>query len=185
VLTVWMLFIFCTVCLYTDVAERKIYNGVILCGILAALGINIMQNGFITGFLFTATGLLTGIFLLIVPFIMGGLGAGDVKMLGMIGAFTGHLLVVQVLMVSAVVGGIFALAVMITNRNLLQRLWALLKGCALFVLTGNTVYFTGIHERNAQKNAIPYGAALSVGVIIIYIMGSMNYALPGFSMPLF
>jgi prepilin peptidase CpaA len=176
-----MLFIFVAVCLYTDLTERKIYNSVILCGIVAALIINIIQLNMIEGTLFTFTGLLIGILLLIIPFIMGGLGAGDVKMLGMIGAFTGHGIVVQVMLASAVVGGIYALIVMLAGRKLMSRMWKIIQGFYFFAATKKVVYCSNIQDKDAEKNAIPYGVALSAGVIIIYVLGSMNHALTSMS----
>jgi prepilin peptidase CpaA len=180
-LNVWILFLFVAVCLYTDLTERKIYNSVILSGIVAALVINIIQLNMIAGTLFTFAGLLIGILLLLIPFIMGGLGAGDVKMLGMIGAFTGHGIVVQILLASAVVGGIYALIVMLAGRKLLSRMWKIVQGLYLFAVTKKMVYCNNLQDKDAEKNAIPYGVALSAGVIIIYVLGSMNHALTGIS----
>lgn len=176
-LNVWILFLFVAVCLYTDLTERKIYNSVILSGIVAASVINIIQLNLIAGTLFTYTGLFIGILLLIIPFILGGLGAGDVKMLGMIGAFTGYAMVVQIMLASAVVGGIYALIVMLAGRKLMSRMWRIIQGLYLFAATKKTVYCSNIQDQDAEKNAIPYGVALSAGVIIIYVLGSMNHAL--------
>ena len=97
----FILSIFVIICLVTDLRERKIYNKVIAAGLVTALITNVILQGFFNGLRFTLAGLLMGIILLLLPFSMGGLGAGDVKMLGMIGAFTGSLMVVQVMLVSA------------------------------------------------------------------------------------
>lgn len=178
-LNVWMLFLFVAVCLYTDLTERKIYNSVVLCGIVTALVINITLLNITEGIVFTFAGLFTGILLLIIPFIVGGLGAGDVKMLGMIGAFTGYGIVVQIMLASAVVGGIYALIVMLAGRKLMSRMWKIIQGFYLFAVTKKVVYCSNIKDKDAEKNAIPYGVALSAGVIIIYVLGSMNHAITG------
>ncbi|MBS4021929.1 MAG: prepilin peptidase [Dethiobacter sp.] len=176
---------FVAVCLYTDLADRKIYNNVIVCGIAAAFLQNMVRLGLLEGAVISLTGLLTGIFLLVLPFIAGGLGAGDVKMLGMIGAFLGHGQVVEVLLVSALVGGVFAVAAMIRGRGILRRLWNFFTGFIFFLFTHQAAYLRSLDESEAQKKAIPYGAALSAGVIIIYILGSMELNLPGFGPSLF
>ncbi len=174
-LDVWILFIFVAICLYTDLTKRKIYNSVILCGIIAALFINIAELSIKEGTIYTFYGLFTGIILLIFPFILGGLGAGDVKMLGMIGTFTGYQVVFQIFLASAVVGGVYSLIVMLMGRNLTSRMWKIIQGLYLFCVTRKTIYCSNLQEKDAEENAIPYGVALSAGVIIIYVLGSMNY----------
>lgn len=177
-LHVTVLFVFVTVCLYTDLTERKIYNTVVLCGACAALLLNMLRFGATEGFYYTLTGLFTGFLLLIIPFILGGLGAGDVKMLGMIGAFTGHMLVVQVMLASALAGGVFALVKMIIKRQLAWRMRRLLTGAFLALVTGKTFYLANLSDEQESPGAIPYGAALFAGVVIIYILGSTNRLYP-------
>ncbi|HZK23923.1 MAG TPA: prepilin peptidase [Oscillospiraceae bacterium] len=177
----FVLSIFVIICLVTDLRERKIYNKVIIAGLVSALVINIILQGFVNGLRFTVVGLLMGIILLLLPFIMGGLGAGDVKMLGMIGAFTGSSMVVQILLISALVGGVFALITMAKEGRILMRLAQLFKGLYCFIFTRKSLHLGGLHETEASTKSIPYGVALSVGVLIVYILGSMEYVLPGFS----
>jgi prepilin peptidase CpaA len=178
---VWVLFGFVAVCFYTDMVERKIYNAVILCGLVVAFILNGLQQGLYLGTTNTLAGFFTGIFLLIIPFILGGLGAGDVKMLGMIGAFVGHAVVVEVLLASAIVGGIYAFLVMLKQGRMLKRLKIVFIGIFCSIGTRKSLHLNTLDDHESQKHAIPYGAALSTGVIIIYIMGSLNYMLPAFA----
>ena len=64
----------------TDLRSQKIPNMVTLPAALAALAYHTKING-LEGFLFSATGLAAGIALLILPYLMGGMGAGDAKLL--------------------------------------------------------------------------------------------------------
>ena len=78
--------------LYTDIKERKIYNKTTITGI--ALGIIFNSLLFATphlesGLLFSIQGIALGLILFFVPFSLGGLGGGDLKLLAMIGAFQG------------------------------------------------------------------------------------------------
>ncbi len=172
------LFAFVTVCLVTDLAERKIYNSVVLFGLVAAFVCNIFAHGLYLGATYTLSGFFTGIFLLVIPFIMGGLGAGDVKMLGMIGAFVGHGAVVDVFLASAVAGGVFALVVMLKEGGFLKRMKKLLISLFCFACTRRTVYLDNLQDPSVAGKAIPFGVALSVGVIIVYVMGSLNNLMP-------
>lgn len=174
---VWTLFFFVAICLVTDLAERKIYNVVVLAGSLAALGLNVWQQGFLPGVQNTFSGFFTGILLLLIPFILGGIGAGDVKMLGMVGAFLGSSLVLHVMLASAVAGGIFALFVMARERCLPRRLNNTFRAIWCTIVLRKAVYLQSLQDPEQERQSIPYGAAITTGVIIIYIMGSMNYAL--------
>jgi len=181
---IWLLAIFVATCLFTDLTDRKIYNSVILSGIICALCANIFHLNITDGIIFTMTGLFTGIFLLILPFIFGGMGAGDVKMLGMIGAFIGHERVIEVMLASAVVGGVIALVLMFREGRLLGRVWKYFLAYSMVILTRKTTYLNTLDSRKRKRGAtIPYGAAISSGVVIIYILGSLNYTILG--MPLF
>lgn len=179
--TVWLMFAFVAVCVITDLLERKIYNVVVLTGLITALVLNMVTQGAYLGITFTLAGLFTGIILLVFPFAMGGLGAGDVKMLGMIGAFTGSMVVIQVLLVSAIVGGFFALATMLKQGKMLKRFKMLFIGLFCSAGTRKTVHMNNLQDQAAEKYAIPYGVALGVGVIFVYVFGSMHYIMPGFT----
>lgn len=175
------LFVFVAVCLVTDLAERKIYNFVVFFGLSVALVFNIFAQGLYLGATYTLSGFFTGIFLLIIPFIMGGLGAGDVKMLGMVGAFVGHGVVVHVFLASALAGGVLALVVMLKEGGFLKRTKKLLISLCCFAFTRRTLYLDNLQDQSVTGKTIPFGVALSVGVIIVYVMGSMNYGMPGMS----
>ena len=80
-LIVGVMFAFVTVCLVTDLTDRKIYNSVVLSGFALAMIIHMVEQGFLLGLTYTMSGFFTGILLLVIPFALGWLGAGDVKML--------------------------------------------------------------------------------------------------------
>ncbi|MCR3923587.1 MAG: prepilin peptidase [Firmicutes bacterium] len=176
-----LLLFFVTICVVTDLRERKIYNKVILAGLVVALIANIVLYGFLSAMMLVFSGMFTGIILLIVPFLLGGLGAGDVKMLGMIGAFTGTTMTVHIFFASALVGGIFALFTLLKEGRFRMRMQQMSKAFYCAVFARNSFYLEGLHERTVTVRAIPYGVALAAGVLIIYIMGSMDYMLPGLS----
>lgn len=173
-----LLFILVAICLVTDLRERKIYNKVVLTGMVLALVINLINFGLVDGLVFTLTGFFTGVFLLILPFIAGGIGAGDVKMLGMIGAFMGYGKAVEVLLAGAVVGGLFAVVRMVRQGGFLHRLRLTAVSGFMFLCTGKLIYLNKLDDVKDSSSAIPYGAALGAGVVIVYILGSPDKGLP-------
>ncbi|MBS3885982.1 MAG: prepilin peptidase [Dethiobacter sp.] len=174
----WAMFIFITICLITDLAERKIYNIVVIIGLMAALVLNLQELGLKSGLLQTLSGFFTGILLLFIPFILGGIGAGDVKMLGTVGAFIGSSLVVQVMLAAALVGGVYAFIVMVKDKSLLRRMHCIYCASLCAIIMRAKAQPNSRQDSEEEQLTIPYGAAIAVGVIIIYLLGSMNNAFP-------
>jgi len=76
-----------------------------------------------SGLLAGALGLVTGLLLLLPLFALRVLGAGDVKLLAMVGAFLGALATFKALLVIGVVGGVAALLFAVSHRALGRPSW--------------------------------------------------------------
>ena len=104
-----------------DIRERRIPNvltlGTAALGLLYRLGSSGV-DGVMTGM----TGCLLGMALLILPYALGGLGAGDVKLLGALGAWLGPQDVFWVAMYTGLAGGVLALIVAFA-RGYLRQAW--------------------------------------------------------------
>ncbi|MBV1770150.1 MAG: A24 family peptidase, partial [Candidatus Desulforudis sp.] len=75
-----------------------------------------------------------GVAIFVIPFAMGGIGGGDVKLMGAIGALKGWAFTLEAALLTAVWGGVIALlAIVITHRPTALR--DLGKGLGFFVLT--------------------------------------------------
>lgn len=143
---IWVMFLFVAICLLTDLTKRKIYNAVVLSGFTAALVLNLLDMGLKSGFMQTFLGFFTGILLLLIPFILGGIGAGDVKMLGMVGAFLGSSLAVQVMLASALAGGVYALILMIKDGNLLRRLQNIYRAIWCSIVVRERIHLESLQD---------------------------------------
>ncbi len=78
----------------------------------------------------SATGWFVGIALFFPIFALGGLGAGDVKLLGAIGAWLGPSVVLRVALYSTMAGGVLALALAVRSgyaRTAFRNIAFLLK----------------------------------------------------------
>ena len=71
-----------------DFRAQKIPNLITLPAVIIALLYHFFTNG-IDGLTFSALGLAAGIGLLIIPYMLGGMGAGDAKLMGAVGAILG------------------------------------------------------------------------------------------------
>ena len=77
--------IIATVALFTDTRRGRIPNWLTF----PALGLGVALHSFVgggDGLLFAAEGAALGLGLFLVPFLIGGMGAGDVKLLAALGA---------------------------------------------------------------------------------------------------
>ena len=72
----------------TDLAWHRIPNTLLLSALVLALILQTSGDG-LDGMLAAAAGLLAGLAFLMPLHAMGGMGAGDVKLLGVVGAFLG------------------------------------------------------------------------------------------------
>ncbi len=98
-----------------DLATRRIPN--LLTMTAMALGVaGHLVMGRETGLAWSLAGLCVGLGLLLVPALIGGMGGGDLKLMGAVGAIVGPLAVFEIALVSAVAGGILAFAVALRRR---------------------------------------------------------------------
>jgi len=104
-----------------DLATRRIPNILTFGAALAALLFHGYFSG-VSGIGFALAGWLCGAAIFFPVFALGGMGAGDVKLLGAVGAWLGAGSVVWVGLFSGVAGGILGLVVALAYGYLSQAL---------------------------------------------------------------
>lgn len=108
-----------TVACAWDLRTRRIPQVLTLGGALAGFVFHTASGGWNAG-VASAAGWIVGLAIFFLPFALGGLGAGDVKLLGAIGAWLGPMNAVWVGLYAGVAGGILALFVALTRGYLFQ-----------------------------------------------------------------
>lgn len=99
-----------------DLHTYKIPNLITLPAVVGALTYYTGVYG-VSGLTFSLAGLGTGVSLLLIPYLMGGLGGGDVKLMGVVGAFLGAKSVFVAFLFSAIVGGIYAFNTLVLHHK--------------------------------------------------------------------
>jgi prepilin peptidase CpaA len=145
------------VCLITDLKNRQIYNVVLIPVLLFGLGYNLYAGGGV-GLWHSLLGLLTGLGILIIPFALGGMGAGDVKLLATIGAVKGPIFVLYTAFGMGLTGGIIALAILIYQKSLLNTFIRFLRGVW-------SLSKVGAIELDHERIMFPYGVAIVAGAM--------------------
>jgi prepilin peptidase CpaA len=152
------------VSLYTDIKERKILNIVTVPAAGAGLLYNAAAGGLAAGLKVSLGGLLLGMGLLIIPFLMGGIGSGDVKLLGAIGALKGPVFVLYAGLASAIAGGLLAVLLLVYRGTLVQ----VLKNTAWGFATLKGSFLSG---GNLIGGSFPYGIAIAAGTVFTLLTG--------------
>ncbi len=153
-----ILIILIAVCVFTDLKERRIYNIVLLPAVILALFYHIYTAG-LTGGCFSLKGLLIGMGLLLIPYFMGGIGAGDVKFLGAIGSLKGSAFIFTTFLAGAIAGGIMAVFCLLKNKKLSFTIKKL-----FFPFLYRYGLIIDQTENSEESNStIPYGAAIAIG----------------------
>ena len=149
------------ICLISDLKERKIYNIVLLPALLFGLINNLATAGW-PGLLQSLLGFALGLSILIIPFAMGGMGAGDVKLLAVIGAMKGPLFVFYSALGMGLAGGIIAFAILIYQGTLLTLIVNFGRSIWLMLSSGFKVI---AFNYDNEKIMFPYGLAIVAGTI--------------------
>ncbi len=145
----------------TDLRSYKIPNWLTL----SAMAIGLFGHAFIdglSGVLVSLKGLGVGLTLFLILYATGGMGAGDVKLLGAIGSIIGAEGVFTAGIMAMLLGGLYAIATMISFwglRTSLKHITSILKTC---ILTGTT--FSALSSPKEQPQ-LRYGLVIGLGTL--------------------
>jgi len=150
--------------LYTDLRCGKVYNYVTLPAALVGFVLNVAFQG-VDGAIVSIEGWALGIGLFLLPFVLGGMGGGDVKLLAAIGAFLGPELVFKCFVYTAIVGGVIAVFLLLRRRQVGATVNNLLGSFYTLYL-----YRYRVGSSEAGRASFPYAVAIAVGGLsVLYL----------------
>jgi len=156
----------------SDLATARIPNWLTITAAVGACVWHAIVAGR-AGLLFSVAGWVVGIALLLVPWLLGGLGAGDAKLMGVVGAFLGPKGCFVAFLGTALVGGVAAIALLAWHG-------AFRSTCRRWLRMGSllTLGQPGYEPPTASESALRlrYALAIAVGTIGVLLLGSR---LPG------
>jgi prepilin peptidase CpaA len=162
-----LLFLFLTIVLIiaavSDLRVQRIPNWLTFSTMIVAVAYHTGMKG-LGGLLFSLGGISVGIAFLIIPYLMGGMGAGDAKLMGSVGALLGPKGALIAFLSTAIVGGIYALVILTFHgylKEIAKRYGAILK---TFILTKEIIYIAP--AKSKKKPRLCYGVAIALGTLI-------------------
>ena len=117
---------------------------------------------------------LAGLALLLPFYLAGGMGAGDVKLLAVIGLYTGWVTVIEIALVSALVGGLWSIALFYLRSP--AGAWIALQGrrvCAVLARSGAGRAPAPQMSKNS-RGTLPYGVVIAIGTTAVIAATAMT-----------
>jgi prepilin peptidase CpaA len=147
--------------LVTDCRDRRIPNLLTLPAVLAGLMFHAGTGGPV-GALWALKGALFGGVLLIIPFALGGMGGGDVKLLAAAGAWLGLQGVGHLFIYGALVGAMISIGLMARRRDF-KRMGKIKIDIVNLMLTGESADVPS--RRHGFAYSIPMAAGLGLFIL--------------------
>lgn len=156
---------------WTDWRSRRIPNWLTVPALAIGITANTILGGW-GGLKNSLLGASVGLGLLLPFVLLRSLGAGDWKLAGALGAFTGPTLLIDLLLASVFVAGVMAIGLVIYKGRVLQTLrniGHILISLVTFRLPGSRV---SLDNPDALK--VPYGVALALTVVLYGIFWKLK-----------
>jgi len=166
---------------YFDSTQRKIPNKITLPAILVGVTWSTMNSG-LDGFLFSVLGFLLGSAVFLIPYILGGIGAGDVKLMAAIGSLMGWRFTIASGLSTAIAGGVLVIIYMSIKgelkTTLVDALGLLIKPLLkFFYIATSKKWFLEkqkifiVHKVDKPNDYVPYAIAISTGTLVVLFFG--------------
>lgn len=157
-----------------DIRSHRISNKLVLIGIVVGVSLNMLLpegwgfNSAIPGGLGwqgALKGFGVGMAVFLPIYLLRAMGAGDVKLMAMVGTFLGPEGVLGAILATFVAGGVMALALVLWSKqlmNLFSNVRMMLTGGLINVSVGKLPV---MDDAPVSVGKLPYGVAIAVGTL--------------------
>jgi prepilin peptidase CpaA len=171
-LTNWHVKVVCALLIWAawiDGKQLRVPNWLTFPMILAGLVYNSCVGGW-AGLGDGSVGMLVGLACLLPLYSVGGMGAGDVKLLAGVGAWLGAGPTFAAFCLSTVVGGVMALAMALHRRAFHKHFANFMLILTEFIQVKNPIALSKIAaERKQHMLLLPYGIPICIGSIAYFV----------------
>jgi prepilin peptidase CpaA len=160
-----------------DIRYRRIPNWLVLAGIIVGLAWNLSTSGW-SGLGRSAEGLGLGFILYFPLYLIRARGAGDVKLLAAVGAITGPGNVLWIFLLTAVLGGIIALVLLLFRGRLRKTFFN------VGWIIQDLIHFRAPYRSSDELDVtttkglrLPHGAMIAVGSVAFIFMAQHGFGI--------
>jgi prepilin peptidase CpaA len=166
-----------TIAAIFDIRFRRIPNWLVLAGIVAGFACNFWFFG-ASGLLRAAEGLGLGFALYFPLYLVRARGAGDVKLLAAVGCVTGPNNCLWIFFLTAVLGGLIALVILVIRGRLRKTLFN------VSWIVRDISQLRAPYQKNAELDVttnkgmrLPHGVMIAVGAVAFVFMAQRGLGL--------
>lgn len=156
----------------TDLRSRKIPNELVLAILVTGwLFVLVVSQDVLRALGMSLAGTAVGFGIWILFYVVGVIGAGDVKFFAAAGAWLGPGATWRAALVAAVAGGVLAVVMLLMEKRLgavFRRIALAASSRSMLVATEQTV-LPGEKHRH-----LPYGVALAIGALVVAWVPGLN-----------
>jgi prepilin peptidase CpaA len=128
----------------------------------------------VEGLLYSVVGTVVGLALLLPAYAIGGMGAGDVKLLAGVGAWVWGTATLYAFALSAIIGGILAIAMVVVRRSWFKHQGQFWMICNEILTVKDPEKLAAIAaERKPTMLLLPYGIPIAIGSIAYFAAAGM------------
>jgi Flp pilus assembly protein protease CpaA len=159
----------------TDVQSRRVHNLVTLPLMISGMLYHAAQTG-IPGLLQSVAAVVLAVSLLFVPCLLGGMGAGDMKLLAGIGAWALLPDLIWIFSIAGLLAGVWSLVMSLRRRRANTGTFArqLLLACRIRqvgrALDEGSWATRSLTEGHPRLHLIPFALLLAVGIVTRFCM---------------
>ena len=146
----------------TDVRWRRIPNVLVLVIALTGFAFSVALESLGPGLLRAASGLTLGFAIWIIFHVVGGLGAGDVKLFAAAGAWLGPGGAWRAALLAALAGGVLSLVALAMQRRTREGVERVAMSLSMLSLAP----LGRVSADQHRKTYLPYGVALACGALL-------------------
>jgi len=163
---------FVLLCVSFDLTTRRIPNLITGAAILGGLFGHLFLSGFI-GLCSSFAGFLLLGSVLILPFALGGIGGGDVKMMAGLGALLGPVTGLSAMVIGMVIGGAIMVVHLARCGRLKEKLFAT-ANLLLTALKNGSVAPLDMSSRGGDSVSLPYSVPLGLGALTVILISGLH-----------
>jgi prepilin peptidase CpaA len=159
---------------FCDVRYRRIPNWLTVTGVLVGLALNgFLDQGRMGLFVSSLLGLVIAFGVYFALYALHAMGAGDVKLMAAVGAIVGWPDWFGIFIITAIIGGIMALILVIARGRVKKTFWNV-----AFILSelrgGRPAYLRReeLDVKSPKAMRLPHGAVIAVGTLVALAIGA-------------